>query len=191
MFGFASVRSRLRHTARQLYGSSVTASRAPEFYVSCGVPDTAEGRFEMLILHLFLVQERLKAAGEAGAGVGRALAEEFVAEMDNALREMGVGDMGIPRRVKQAAEAYNGRLIAYEKAAAEADLAALQAALSRNVYAGTAPEFGPGTLLSYVRAAREAVRAQSTDAIVNGVIAFPAPPASAGPQDSRVERGRS
>jgi len=146
----------------------------------------------MLVLHLFVLQQRLKAAGEAGARAGRALAELFVAEMDNALREMGVGDMGIPRRVKQAAEAYNGRLIAYGKAVAEGDPVVIEAALARNVFgqaaAPSAGNPGPARLSAHLRAAIDAVGKQPTEAILDGKVAFPRPMPSRASNAHRPEQ---
>ena len=82
-----------RQVARSLYGSSVTAARAPIFYAEWGVPDTLAGRFEMVALHVALVLRRLSSAGEQGRRLGLALTEAFVVDMDDSMRELTFGDL--------------------------------------------------------------------------------------------------
>ena len=94
-----------RQTARSLYGSIVTQARSPAFYARWGVPDTAEGRFEMIALHLVLVLRRLAEEGAAGHRLARALTEVFAVDIDDSLREMTIGDLAVPR----AGEARSGR----------------------------------------------------------------------------------
>ena len=106
MLSWLQRRSDLRRRATELYGSIVAQSRAPEFFVWLEVPDTVAGRFEVLVVHLYLVQARLAADGEAGRELSRALAEAFVRDMDSSVREMGIGDMGVPHQVRRAADAY-------------------------------------------------------------------------------------
>jgi cytochrome b pre-mRNA-processing protein 3 len=96
------------------------------------VPDTLDGRFELIVLHLFLLQQRLRTEAPE---LARALSEVFFRDMDRSLREIGVSDTGVPRRIKAMAKAYHGRLQAY----ATQDADALRAALARNLY-GTVAE---------------------------------------------------
>ena len=95
--------------APELYGLIVTAARQPEFYLSGRVPDTKEGRFAVLVVHLALVLERLRPEGEAGATLGQALIETFVTDIDDNMREIGIGDLSVPRNVKKAAAALENR----------------------------------------------------------------------------------
>jgi cytochrome b pre-mRNA-processing protein 3 len=95
--------------APELYGLIVTAARQPEFYLSGGVPDTKEGRFALLVVHLALVLERLRPEGDAGAALGQALIETFVTDIDDNMREIGIGDLSVPRSVKKAAAALENR----------------------------------------------------------------------------------
>jgi cytochrome b pre-mRNA-processing protein 3 len=102
MLGWLKRRRNVRRTARSLYGSIVTQARSHLAYERWGVPDTPEGRFEMIVLHLALVLRRLSKAGEAGRKLGQALTEVFVVDVDDTLREMTVGDLSVPRHVKRA-----------------------------------------------------------------------------------------
>ena len=102
-----------RQTARSLYGSIVTQARSRSLYAGLGVPDTAEGRFEMIVLHLILVSRRLAREGEAGKRLARALTETFVVDLDDSLREMSVGDLAVPREVKRAVAVLHDRYATY------------------------------------------------------------------------------
>ncbi len=94
-----------RETAAELYGAVVTAARQSWFYEVCGVPDTPEGRFEMVALHLAPLLCRLAGEGSEAERLARMLSESFVSDMDDCMREMGVGDLAVPRKVKAAAGA--------------------------------------------------------------------------------------
>jgi cytochrome b pre-mRNA-processing protein 3 len=98
-----------RNTAETLYGEIVSAARAPVFYRDWGVPDTVEGRFEMIALHLVLILDRLSKDGEAGVALGRDVTEACIADMDDNMREIGIGDLSVPRKVKKAAAALYDR----------------------------------------------------------------------------------
>jgi cytochrome b pre-mRNA-processing protein 3 len=121
--------------ADALYGIAVARAREPAFYRDLGVPDTVEGRFEMISLHVYLILHRLKngsgVTGHEGA-LGQALFDVMFADMDRSLREMGVGDLGVGRRVKTMAEAFYGRIRAYDDGLAAGE-PALARALARNV----------------------------------------------------------
>jgi cytochrome b pre-mRNA-processing protein 3 len=106
--------------ATELYGLIVTAARQPEFYLGGGVPDTKEGRFALLVMHLALVLERLRPEGEAGAALGQALIETFVTDIDDNMREIGIGDLSVPRNVKKAAAALENRWNRYREHLADA-----------------------------------------------------------------------
>jgi cytochrome b pre-mRNA-processing protein 3 len=116
------------------YITLVAQARNPFFYTHMGVPDTIDGRFEMMVLHLFLLQHRLLGEDTEFA---RQLSEAFFADMDRTIREFGVMDTGVGKRVKRMGKAYHGRLQAYE--AGLSDAVAMRAALARNLY-GTVAE---------------------------------------------------
>jgi cytochrome b pre-mRNA-processing protein 3 len=161
--------------AGALYAAVVAQARERRFFSALGVPDTLDGRFETVVLHVFLVAQRLKSEpSKAAAGLSRALLESFVADMDRSLREMGAADLGVGRRVTAMAEGLYGRLKAYEAALAEAGDAALKAALRRNLY-GTVetPDEAALTAVSgYVRRQHAALANQTFAALQMGRVAF-------------------
>lgn len=159
--------------AHALYGIAVARAREPYFYASLGVPDTLEGRFEMITLHVYLLLRRLKAERDATAdGVAQALFDLMFADMDRNLREMGAGDLGVGRRVKTMAQAFYGRVSAYDEGL-EADDASLSAALTRNVYAGAdGQEAGAAQLAEYLRAADKVLAGGDGAALIRGAASF-------------------
>ena len=120
-----------RRKAADLYGAVVALARRPDLYETIGIADTPEGRYEALVLHLFLVLERLKAEGVQASAQSQALLEAFVTDMDDNMREMGVGDLSVPRKVKKAAAAFYDRADVYRTAIASGsgELAATLAGL--------------------------------------------------------------
>lgn len=155
---------------RRLYARLVEQSRAPAFYRELGVPDSLDGRFEMLALHVFVALRRLKQAGEGGRA--QALFDVMFGDMDRTLREIGVGDMSVGKRVKEMARALYGRIAAYEAGLAASDDAALVAALERNLYGTvTAPPAAAAALARYLREA-----AARLDALAPTELGTEAPP---------------
>ena len=122
--------------AARLYERLVEQARRPGFFRDLQIPDSLDGRFEMIALHVFLVLHRLKASGADTRTLAQALHDHFFADMDRCLREMGAGDLGVGKRVKRMAEGLYGRIPAYEAALGDDDAAA--AALRRNLF-GTLP----------------------------------------------------
>jgi cytochrome b pre-mRNA-processing protein 3 len=176
-------RKRLQ-TARELYGSIVTRARNPQFYAQWGVPDSREGRFEMLVLHVALVLRRLAQEGPAGQRLGRALAEVFVIDMDDSMREMSVGDMAVPRSIKRAVAALHDRQADYTAALATG--ADLTAVLHRHLdpFKGT-EHMDAAALSTYIAGAAQALGAQAGAEVLAGRILWPPLSALAG------SRGRS
>jgi cytochrome b pre-mRNA-processing protein 3 len=166
-----------------LYEIIVEKARDPGLYRDFGVPDSLDGRFEAIVLHLVLVLRRLKRDFPEGVDLAAALQEVFFTDMDRSLREMGAGDLGVGKRVKRMAEAFMGRLRAYD-GALEAPLPAtgrdgLQAALQRNLL-GTLPA-GQGDaegLAAYILAQVAALEAQVGADLRQGRLTFAAPPAN-------------
>jgi cytochrome b pre-mRNA-processing protein 3 len=113
MLGWLKRRSLVSCKALELYGEVVTAARNPWFYGAGRVADTPEGRFELVALHLFLVAERAKGVVPDGEAVAQAMIEAFVTDMDDCMREMGVGDLTVPKRVQWAAATFYERAGAY------------------------------------------------------------------------------
>src|SRR6516225_3886855 len=127
-----------RGTIEAIYGMIVTQAREPLFYRDLGVPDTVNGRFDLLVLHLWLVLHRLRQM-TGGVDLGQALFDRFCEDMDANLREMGVGDLAVPKRMQAFGEAFYGRAAAYDQAlAAGGD--GLASAIGRNVLDGRDPD---------------------------------------------------
>ena len=160
-----------RAAVHAAYGRIVARAREPELYSGWGVPDTLDGRFELLALHAFLVLHRLRREHAATADFAQQLFDTMFADLDRALREMGVGDLGIGRRVKQMAAAFYGRIAAYEKGLG--DDAALAGALRRNLYGTAAPS--PAQLaaaLRYMKRQAAALAAEPVAALLAGEVGF-------------------
>ncbi len=122
-------------TIEAIYGMIVTQAREPLFYRNLAVPDTVNGRFDLLVLHLWLVLRRLKPLA-GGSSLSQMLFDRFCEDMDGNLREMGVGDLTVPKRMQAFGEAFYGRTAAYDLALAQGE-GALAQALCRNVLNGT------------------------------------------------------
>jgi cytochrome b pre-mRNA-processing protein 3 len=150
------------------YAAIVDQARRPEFYVNLGVPDTIEGRFEVIALHMALLIDRLSNDGPAGQDVARTVNEVFVTDMDDNMREIGVGDLAVPRKVKKAAAAVYDRAGSLRAALKEPGDAALQAILAVNVHGhGSTTQQSAATdqdleaFARYVRAASTALKVQT------------------------------
>ncbi len=162
---------------RALYARAVEQSRAPGLYADLGAPDTAEGRFEIYSLHVVLLLDRLRspdgqALGAAATDVSQALFDAYVKDLDHALRELGVGDLSVGRKMRKLGEAFYGRGKSYEAAfAALPDEAPLQALIARTVYAETDPAPAP-RLTAYVLAQRAGLAAQPVEALTAGDAAW-------------------
>ena len=123
-----------RGTIEAIYGMIVAQAREPLFYAGLGIPDTVNGRFDMVLLHLWMVLRRLRPI-EGGADLSQALFDHFCADMDDNLREMGVGDLTVPKRMQKFGEAFYGRAAAYDMARTEGREALAQA-LCKNILNG-------------------------------------------------------
>jgi len=158
---------------RALYTPLIAQARRPAFYVDGRVPDTASGRFELYSLHLALVVRRLRGEDGFVAEASQALFDTFLAGLDDGLRELGVGDLTVPKKMRKLGEALYGRFRGYDAALAD-DAApdALEAMLGRTVYAGV--EAPPAAALAaYARGAGEALRATATDALFDQPLPWP------------------
>lgn len=125
--------------AAALYEAVIVQARQPDFYLHCGLPDSLDGRFEMITLHSFIVLRRLRALGPEAEAVAQAFVDTLVLDMDRSLREMGVGDLGVGKRVKRMAAGFHGRVTAYDAGLA-AGRDQLEAAMRRNVFGTASPE---------------------------------------------------
>jgi cytochrome b pre-mRNA-processing protein 3 len=161
-------------TISGLYGAIVAQARDPAFYRDLGVADTAEGRFEMIVLHVFLVLHRLKEEPEEKRELGQALFGVLFLDLDRGLREMGVGDLKVPKRIRKMGESFYGRVKVYDEALASDDGLALQQAIARNVLGNPGAE--TSAFAAYVRAASAELAILPFDRIARGELVFPAVP---------------
>lgn len=176
---FGRAGRRAHRDARPLYEAACAQGRSPEFYSPGLVPDTVEGRFEAIMLHVYLLVRRLKA--EPGAApVSQALFDVFFDDMDAALREIGVGDLVVGKKIKKMGEAFYGRAKAYEDALESGEPAQLRDAVRRNLLADAEnpPEPAVERFAQYIAAASEALAQQDLDSLLAGAApAFPRAPA--------------
>jgi len=154
-----------RVVVARLYAEIVRATRKPTPFETWGVPDTLDGRYDMLLLHAFVVFRRLGAlmredAARLGVaecrtepgGLSQALFNHLMRDLDSNLREAGVSDMRIGAKVKERTKEFYGRVAAYEKGLAAEDDSVLRDALDRNVYTKVeAPADGLAALMAYLR----------------------------------------
>ena len=156
---------------RVAYEAIVAAARHPVPFADWGVADDVDGRFDMLSLHMFLALDRLK--GQTGQ-FRQNLVDEFFADMDRSLREMGVGDISVGKKVRKMAEAFYGRVAAYDAALGEGK-SSLVAALARNFFPAGGETAAAAKLAEYTLAARSLLAETRTDSLIAGKIAFPEP----------------
>ena len=143
-------RGRHERTGFMLYSAAVSAARDPYFYSGLGVPDTLDGRFDLVALHACVLIRRLRKLPPPGGVIAQAVFDAMFSDMDTTLRELGVGDMTIARNVRAMWEAFHGRALAYEAAMDSTDPEALPSALARNVWRG-APAPGAPELARLTR----------------------------------------
>jgi cytochrome b pre-mRNA-processing protein 3 len=166
-----------RDVAEQLYRDLVNQARMPVFYRELGVPDTPEGRFEMVGLHAALLVRRLRAAGTPGRALAQELFDVMFADMDESLRHLGIGQLSVGKQIKRLAGHFYARLRALDRALATVPAAPLAPMLRTNVYhGGTAPGAGQlDALVGYVVAAERGLREQTIENLLAGQARWLAP----------------
>jgi len=172
-----------------LYGTIVAQARAAIFYTGYGVPDTVQGRFELIVLHLVLLLGRLARHNEPNPNrasrpnpaqtLGQRLFDVFCRDLDDNLREMGVGDLAVPREMRRFGEAFYGRQAAYTAALAAAEERELEQALARNIFGIVGVDDRAVRLARYARAVARQLDTEEEDALAAGNAVFPSPEAFA------------
>lgn len=166
-------------TADVLYRAIVLQARQPAFYAIAGVDDTPDGRWDLIVAHAVLVLRRLHRSPEETRALGQALFDLMFADMDQNLREMGVGDLAVGKRIKAMAKAFYGRLAAYDQALSDDDPAPLRAALRRNLYRKMEPQEAQVEMMAcYLRREAERLDTQPLATLQAGQLSFGAPPAA-------------
>lgn len=172
---FGSGRQSSRAITDALYSEIVAAARQPLFYSHWNVPDTPIGRFEMLSLHMFLFLHRLREEDGAAREAAQDLTDGFFRDVDHSLRELGVSDQGVPRRMKKLARMFYGRAMAYGAALDQRDDAAFREALTRNALPDQSHGEAAAALAAYVFQAWDELAKQPVSAILSGQLHFPEP----------------
>ena len=162
-----------REAGRTLFHALSAQARLPVFYTDLGVADSVEGRFELCVLHLVLVLHRLKGQGAQAAEASQATFDAFLRNLDEGLRDMGVGDLSVGKKMRKLGEAVYGRIKGYDRALAESEpQGVLTVLLARTVY-----QEGPGVdaapLARYALASMAQLAAEPLDAVLEGRLDWP------------------
>ncbi len=168
-------RKRHERAGFALYTAAVRAARDPYFYAELGVPDTMDGRFDMIGLHAFLLIDRLHTEASPGPELAQAVFDAMFLDMDHTLRELGVGDMAVGRRVKAMWEALHGRSKAYALPLQSGDLPGLAEAVGRNVWRGAPAGDSPLALAEIALRQRRHLLGQALPSLTRGEVDFVAP----------------
>jgi cytochrome b pre-mRNA-processing protein 3 len=171
MISFAG-RNATGEAADLAYRRVVEQARQPVFFTHYGVPDTLDGRFELICLHAFLYLHRLKAERPHSRRLCQSFFDRMFADFDRSLREMGVGDLSVGKHVKGMARAFYGRILAYEDGLAGDD-ASLGAAMARNVFGTVSgPRGAADDMAAYVRRSARELRRQPSAELLAGDVLF-------------------
>ena len=174
LLGFRGMRRADRHERAgvALYAAAVAAAREPWFYQALGVPDTLDGRFDMVALHAFLLIHRLQNEADPGPTLAQAVFDAMFRDMDHNLREIGVSDLSVGKRMRAMWEAFHGRATVYASAIEAADRAALESALARNDWRSAAPVSAAAALAQVVLAQTAHLAEQPLAPLVSGSAHF-------------------
>lgn len=166
-----------QHAAEMAYAKIVAQARRPDFYEGFGVADTLDGRFDVLVLHAFLFFRRLKGADGRAAEFSQLVFDTMFSDLDHSLREMGVGDMSIGKKVRKMGDAFYGRTKAYDAAmdAHGARPADLVEAIRRNIFPDGPHTDGAERLADYMMRCEAHLAKQETGRLLQGDLDFPAP----------------
>jgi cytochrome b pre-mRNA-processing protein 3 len=164
-----------RQSGEALYEAAIRQARQPDFYSALGVPDSVEGRFELYSLHVVLLLHRLKGQGDEAAETAQALFDAYLSALDDTLREMGVGDLAVAKKMRRLGEAFYGRAKAYDDLLAKADRAGLKALIERTVLAD-APGGEGAKMVDYVLASAAGLAGQPLEAVLEARPTWPAIP---------------
>jgi cytochrome b pre-mRNA-processing protein 3 len=176
IFGLFKKKNNNRAIVDRQYATLTAAARTPGFYLDLGVPDTVMGRFEMLSAIMILYFRRTKSSGVSGQEIAQEIVDAFFQDIDHSIRELGIGDQGVPKRMKKFAGMFYGRLESYAAALDASDRPALAAALRRNIYPQVddkAPDMEG--LAGWMMEASAALAAQSEETIATGSLTLPLP----------------
>ncbi|WP_346896034.1 ubiquinol-cytochrome C chaperone family protein [uncultured Roseibium sp.] len=176
---FGLFRRRPRDGEYKTYSEIVAQARQPVFYTDYRVPDTLDGRFDLIVAHAVVLFQRLAGEDKAVSEFSQSVFDLFFHDMDASLREMGVTDTRVPKKVKAMGEAFYGRADAYAPCLTNDDVVGLSDALSRNIYTEAPEPIAERALAQYMLAAAKALAAQDTAELMTGKLDWPEPAAFA------------
>jgi cytochrome b pre-mRNA-processing protein 3 len=174
IFGLFGKKNNNQAIVDRQYQALTSAARMPGFYEHLGVPDTVMGRFEMLSAVMILFFRRTRASATSGQEIAQEIVDAFFEDIDYSIRELGIGDNTVPKRMKKLAGMFYGRLEAYSKAMDTDDVAALAVALRRNIHPKTEDPIDMLGLANWMFAAEAHLSAQSEETIATGSATLPA-----------------
>ena len=178
MLSYIFRKSPVKEAADAIYAEIVAQARQEPFYAGMKVPDSVEGRFDVIVVHMALVLGRLRSEGGEAAALSQKLFDAMFKNMDENLRELGVGDLSVGKKIRKMAEAFYGRVKSYADALeTEDDDAPLREALNRNVFGGDG-EGDAAAMSSYMQAQQAFLARQPLSRLLNGIVRF-SPPAEA------------
>ncbi len=174
MFRWFGERAARKEAAEKIYDSIVAQSRNPAFYLRFGVPDTLSGRFDMLVIHMFMVLQNLRLAGKEGELLGREVVEAFIREMDSMVRDLGVSETQVPKEVRRIAGLFYGQILIYAKAAEDEDSRALAEAVWKSFRSGNpSTQVNAQAVAGYILAALHSIRETPLTHLLQGYLDFP------------------
>ncbi|RKE85255.1 ubiquinol-cytochrome C chaperone family protein [Rhizobium sp. AG855] len=175
VFGFFRQKRNNQAIVERQYAILTSAARTPAFYLDMNAPDTVMGRFEMLTIMLILYFRRTARSDRSGQEIAQNIIDAFFEDVDHSIRELGVGDPGVPKRMKKLAGMYYGRLESYAAALDKGDRDALAAALARNIHPEVAPAPDMQSLAGWMFSAEEALGSVAEAEIETGTARIAVP----------------
>lgn len=174
MFDLLKFQNKKQISIEDLYSQIFEQSRHASFYTEYGVPDTVDGRFDMLLMHIYMVMQRLVGQKGASKKMAQGLFDMTFADMDQSLRQQGVGDMGVPKHMRRMMKAFNGRMYAYRQAMKDGTM---EQAVERNIFGTieTPAKQNVDSLTHYMQTNIDHVNAQDLEEILQGHVDFIAP----------------
>lgn len=168
VFGFFRQKRNNQAIVERQYAALTSAARTPAFYLDMNAPDTVMGRFEMVTIMLILYFRRTARSDRSGQEIAQNIIDAFFEDVDHSIRELGVGDPGVPKRMKKLASMYYGRLESYAGALDKNDRAALVAALARNLHPEVVPAPDMQALADWIFSAEQALGSVAETEIETG-----------------------
>jgi cytochrome b pre-mRNA-processing protein 3 len=175
MFRWFAGRAARKEAAEKIYDAIVAQSRNAAFYLKCGVPDTLSGRFDMLVIHMFVVLQILKLGGREGQLLAQEIVEAFIREMDTIVRDLGVSDRNVPKEVRKIAQLFYGQLLAYSTALQRNDTKGLANEVWKSFQSGEGSnaQIAADAISAYMRGAIKNIQEMPLNMLLQGNIRFP------------------